>query len=132
MYLSIYIQLNQNCNNQCGTSSDKCIMTVIKGKNRRSNFFNKSGSRFWWTMIQNFHFRWLQVIFNHQKNFSSIITKIKIFIFEKLPEASHNYSHDHDILFGKLFETSHNHSHDHDNDNDRSSQPESWSWRAKI
>ena len=45
-----------------------------------------------------------------------MITKIHISIFRKLPEASHNHSHDHDISFEKLSETSHNHSHDHDND----------------
>ena len=103
--MSVYIQFNQNCNNQCVRSSDKYIMTMTKGKKRRSNFFDKSGSRFWWTMIEIFilgdhkwfpiirriFLAWLQkFIFPFLENFLRPVTTIAVIM-------TNCQSHDHEV-----------------------------------
>ena len=112
--MSIYFQLNQNCNNQCTTSNDKCIMAVTKGKKRRLIFFDKSGSRFWWTMIEIFilgDHKWFPII---RKNFLACLQKFIFSFLEFLPKP---------VTTIVMIMT------DHLKTSREQSQPQSWSWR---
>ena len=117
--MSIYFQLNQNCNNQCTTSNDKCIMAVTKGKKRRLIFFDKSGSRFWWTMIEIFilgDHKWFPII---RKNFLACLQKLIFSFLENLPKPVTTIIMIMTMIMTDYLETSR-----------EQSQPQSWSWHG--
>ena len=99
-------------------------MTVTKYKKWRSNFLDKSGRRFWWTMIEIYilgDHKWFPII---RKNFLAWLQKFKFLFLKNFPRpviTTVMIMTDHLENFLRPITTivmimtdRHHHSHDHD------------------
>ena len=107
-------------------------MTVTKGKNRRSNFFDKSGSSFRWPMIEIFilgDHKWFPIIrkkflaclqkfiFLFLENLSKPVTTIIMIMIMIMIDHLKNFSRPVTTTFMimiMIMTDRHNHSHNHD------------------